>query len=107
MSKTVWIISAAGRVEGREEAELHQEYADETTTPNGVGTRYHVRGCELWTWGAGGNFPHLVEAFDSEAEAEQALQDSFRFDFDRHPNAPTTYATEAAALRALAELKAD
>ncbi len=104
--QTTWIIEN-GRVVERDADELFREYADETTTPAGIGTRYHVRGCELWTWGTGGNFPRMVEAFDSEEDADRALADSFRYDFEHHPDAPTLYASEADALRALAELTDD
>lgn len=103
MTDTVWIIDN-GRAVERDAADLFREYADETTTPHGVDTRYHVRGCELWTWGVGGSFPRLIEAFGSEADAERALADSFRYDFDHDSEAPDIYDTEADALRALAEL---
>jgi hypothetical protein len=56
-------------------------YIDETTTPRGVGPRYHTRGNELWTWGHQGNNPRIVSAYDTEAEAEEALEDTFAHDF--------------------------
>jgi len=61
-------------------------YIDETTTPHGVAPRLHVRGTELWTWGHAGNFPKLVRAYDTEAEAVEALEDSFAYDFWNSPN---------------------
>lgn len=56
-------------------------YIDETTTPHGIAPRYHTRGTELWTWGHQGNDPHMVCAYDTEAEAEEALEDTFAHDF--------------------------
>lgn len=56
-------------------------YIDETTTPLGVGPRYHTRGNELWTWGHAGNFPRMLETFDTDEEAEAALEESFYYDF--------------------------
>ena len=56
-------------------------FIDETTTPQGIAPRFHVRGTELWTWGHQGNAPHLISAYDTEAEAIEALEDSFAHDF--------------------------
>ena len=56
-------------------------YVDETTTPRGVGPRLHVRGNELWTWGHQGNFPRKLREFDTEEEAQEALEESFVYDF--------------------------
>lgn len=54
-------------------------FIEETTTPRGIGPVYHVRGKELWTWGKGA--PRKVAAYDSEAEAQEALEDTFAYDF--------------------------
>ena len=92
-------------------------YIDETTTPRGVGPRYHTRdypkfsidgqdfecredaedyasnnelptnqivegiSYELWTWGHQGNFPRQINAYDTEAEAQEALEETFYTDF--------------------------
>jgi len=56
-------------------------YIDETTTPAGVAPRFHVRGTELWTWGKNGNNPRCVNKYDSAEEAEDALEDTFLYDF--------------------------
>lgn len=56
-------------------------YIDETTTPRGIGPRHHTRGNELWTWGHAGNFPRMLETFDTDEEAEAALEESFYYDF--------------------------
>lgn len=56
-------------------------YIDETTTPKGIAPRYHVRGNELWSWGVGGSNPHMIRAYDSEGEAQEALEETFVHDF--------------------------
>lgn len=56
-------------------------YIDETTTPHGIAPRFHTRGTELWTWGHNGNDPHRVDTYDTKAEAEEALEDTFYYDF--------------------------
>jgi len=57
-------------------------YVEETTTPRGVGPIMHLRGAELWSWGHQGSNPHLVAAYDSEAEALEALEAlNFRIEF--------------------------
>jgi hypothetical protein len=56
-------------------------YIDMTTTPNGIAPRFHVRGNELWTWGAFGAHPELVDVFSSEKEAVLALETTFVYDF--------------------------
>jgi len=56
-------------------------YIEETTTPRGVGPIMHLRGAELWSWGHQGSNPHLVAAYDSEAEAQDALEETFAWDF--------------------------
>jgi hypothetical protein len=69
-------------------------YIDETTTPHGVAPRFHVRGTELWTWGHQGNNPQVVSAYETVAEAEEALEDTFAHDFW---NCPTILAFSARA----------
>lgn len=84
--------------------ELCLEFADETTTPNGINKRFHLReGVELWTWGAGGNNPALVETFDSEEEADHALMLCHRFDLLSGDDSPIVYNTKAEAEEAMAE----
>lgn len=56
-------------------------YIDQTTTPYGIGPRFHVRGTEVWTWGHNGNCPALVEAFETEAEAEARIEEFAVIDF--------------------------
>lgn len=78
-------------------------YIEETTTPRGVGPRYHVRENELWTWGHQGSLPALIRAYDTEAEAQEALEDSFADDFWRCSEI-LAFATREAAEAALAEM---
>lgn len=56
-------------------------YIDETTTPHGVGPRVHVRGAELWSWGASGNRAEKLADFASEAEAIAAMERCHAHDF--------------------------
>ena len=56
-------------------------YIDETTTPYGIGPRFHLRDNELWNWGHAGNHPRLVRKYESEEEAQQALEATFEYDF--------------------------
>lgn len=60
-------------------------YIDETTTPFGIGPRYHIRDQELWSWGHGGNNPRMVSEHGSPAEALDALEKTFAYDFWNHP----------------------
>ena len=58
---------------------------DETTTPHGIGPRYHLRGLDLWTWGHAGNNPCCINTFDTEADAIAALEDTFAADVWNNP----------------------
>lgn len=79
LSQVVYIIEE-GRIVESAIRDL-SGYIDETTTPRGIAPRLHVRSAELWTWGHQGNNPHMIRAYDTEAEAQEALEDSFAFDF--------------------------
>jgi hypothetical protein len=83
--QVVFIIEE-GRVLETSIRNFEGRYIEETTTPRGIGATLHVRGTELWTWGHAGNFPKLVSAYDTEAEAVEALEDSFAYDFWDCPN---------------------
>ncbi len=83
--------------------ELCLEFADETTTPNGINKRFHLReGVELWTWGVNGKNPAMVEAFDSEEEADHALMLCHRFDLLNGDDNPIVYNTKAEAIAEIA-----
>lgn len=79
-------------------------YIDETTTPNGVAPRLHVRGKNVWTWGHGGNFPNLVREFDTEEEARAALEDTFVYDFWKCPDI-LAFKTREAAEKLVREIR--
>ena len=94
-----------GKIEEITYKELLRDHADETTTPNGVAPRFHIRlndeaaqaehdngnrsaeiagGYQLWSWGTGGNNPFFTgKDFDTEAEAELALYDTFVYDLEK------------------------
>jgi hypothetical protein len=55
--------------------DLPGRYFDETATPEGLGQRLHLRGCELWAWGANGGQPKKLETFETETEAKIALEE--------------------------------
>lgn len=80
IDQVVFVVTEAGTVLESAIRDL-SGYIEETTTPKGVAPKLHVRGSELWTWGHQGSFPKMIEAFDTEAEAQEALEDSFAFDF--------------------------
>jgi len=69
-----------GEVYALKAKDYFKDFAEETTTPRGIGPVMHVRGNELWTWGFQGNHPKLVEEFDTEEEALDALYLSFKYD---------------------------
>lgn len=71
-------------------------YIDKVMTPHGVAPRFHVRGKELWTWGFGGMYPHIVKAFATKAEAQTALDDNFAKEFWSSP-CIVAFGTRAAA----------
>jgi len=79
IDQVVFVIDGGEIIEGT--IRNFDGYIDETTTPHGVDARYHVRENELWTWGVGGNNARLIRAYDTEAEAIEALEDSFAHDF--------------------------
>lgn len=97
--------------------ELCTEFVDTTTTPLGVGPRYHARnkgehyheslnwgdedGWEVWTWGFGGNNPRKIESFDTQDEAVHALDMLAKHDLDNSTETPTYYYDKDDALEEL------
>jgi len=57
------------------------EFIETTTTPIGVGADLHVRDNELWSWGLAGQHEHRVATFDTEDDAQDALENTFAYDF--------------------------
>lgn len=82
-------------------------YVEETTTPRGVAPVYHIRENELWSWGHAGNFPRMIRAYDSEAEAIEALEDSFAHDFWNSEVSALAFTTRADAEEFLADNQDD
>lgn len=79
LDQTVFVI-ANGKIVESKIRDL-SGYIDETTTPYGIDTRFHVRGDELWTWGHAGNNPRMVSKYESEEDALAALDETFYQDF--------------------------
>jgi len=101
LDQVVFVIEGDEIIEGT--IRSFDGYIDETTTPLGVSARYHVRENELWTWGHAGNFPRLVRAYETEAEAIEALEDTFADDF-WNCSEILAFATREAAEECLAQL---
>lgn len=72
-SQTVFVVTDDNRIEEHTLADLCHEYAETTTSPNGVTAKLHLRGTELWTWGHMGQSPRRLDEFATEEEAEAAL----------------------------------
>lgn len=100
---TFWYDEGWGIQEGSY-GDFVREYADETTTPNGVAPSFHVRGKQLWTWGVNGNSPKIWRQFSSEEEAEFALLETFEEDMNNEINRIVCYGdSEQEVLDELAE----
>lgn len=80
LDKVVFIIENGAIVETTLR-NLMDRFVDETTTPQGVGARYHLRGTQLWTWGFNGNSPELISEHETEQEAQEALDETFYTDY--------------------------
>lgn len=70
-------------------------YIEEMATPHGVAPVYHVEGKELRRWRVDGRSV-VVTTFDSEAEAQEALEETFINDFWNCASI-TAFATRGAA----------
>jgi hypothetical protein len=104
------VYTLANDLSGIEEHDLEslsREYADETTTPQGVAPRMYVEDNELRTWGCGGNNEALVEQFETSEQAEHALMLSYLYDLEHDVNAPTVFYSRADAEVSLAEILED
>lgn len=78
LNKQVFILQDDGSItDSYNYEDLLLENRDETTTPNGIGSRYHIREngafFDLWSWGHQGNHPRFVERFDNKESAEARL----------------------------------
>jgi hypothetical protein len=79
IDQIVFVIEGQGIIEGP--IRSFTGYIEETTTPLGVLPKIHVRGRELWTWGHKGQFPRMLDRFESEEMAVAAMEDAQVDDF--------------------------
>jgi hypothetical protein len=107
--KNVWWVNFDNKIEEINYGELVEMFADETTTPNGIAPRYHIREnkeygtFDLWTWGVQGNNPKFVKDFNTEKEANYALYETFELDMLGNEQYSVTYADTKKELEELLE----
>lgn len=97
----VYIINYKGEVEEMTYADyLNEFWSDETTSPNGIANRIHIREneeegtFETWTWGVNGNHPRFLESFETEEEAEVSILEGKEYEYiNGSMNAPAAYDT--------------
>jgi hypothetical protein len=105
LNRTVYFINQDGEIESDNYRVFVSSFAETTTTPMGVGKKFHLRDLELWTWGVAGNNPRLVLTSETQEEADSALFETFEQDRDSHSDRDTRcWDTEAEAKAALAEI---
>jgi len=96
--KTVYWFNFDNEIEKINYGELVEMFADETTTPNGVGPRIHIREnkeentFELWTWGVQGNNPQFIKSYDTEKKAIFAQYETFEEDMNKQDQYVIIYA---------------
>ena len=108
-TNTVYIIEN-GAIKEVNYHDLMLQHAETTTTPAGVGAKYHLREeavikYEAWTWGQGGNFPRKIKVFDTKEEADEWIFELAMIDFDENGEAPQIYQTEQEAQEFLKSLE--
>jgi len=86
---------------------LEEFGSDETTSPNGVEPRRHIREkdgkFQVWSWGVNGNHPYFIEEFDLEKEASLSLYKSMEFYIqEKNWDAPSFFDTKSEAIADLA-----
>lgn len=97
-----------GEVEEMSYQEYLKEYGiDETTTPNGLGDRMHIREVEegnviewqIWSWGTCGNHPRFTgTSFDNAEDAELYYYERCEWYIqEKNWNAPSFFYTEKEA----------
>lgn len=94
--RTVYFVEN-GQVVDETLRDLVSEHAVETTTPQGIGKRFHVRDNELWDWGPQGNASRYIETFRSAEEAEHALLLCHRYDLLNGDDKPEYFETREEA----------
>lgn len=107
--RTVYTVTDDREVESHTLGELCRQYADTTTTPEGVGPRAHIRNdTELWAWGTGGQDRKLVYTFQTKEQAEHGLLLSWRWDLtNANADTPPIFDTQAEAEGYIKDLLCD
>jgi len=92
LTQPVYLIGDNYQIEETTYGQYLRDYgADETTSPNGIAPRIHIRqiehapsdgnyciSYEIWSWGVSGNHPRYTgTSFDTEEEAQMHLFDVF------------------------------
>jgi len=90
-NETVFVVNN-GVIEEMSLADLCYESREETTTPLGVGSTFHIDGETLYRWTASGR-KELVKEFDTEEEAAHSLLLTFKYDLENDCNAPVWFTT--------------
>lgn len=129
-AKTIFFVEEAG--DGNYKISTDNLYdfvmmsAEETTSPRGAETKLHIRHSnypapgsaahlavpaeedtfEVWTWGASGRHPQLIESFETEEEAVDFIYErTYQYDFITDDQRSTVYFdTEKEALHELIEI---
>ena len=104
--KTVYTIGESG-IEEHELGDIATQYADMTTTPQGVAPRMYVEGTDLRTWGTGGSNEALVNQFATSEQAQHALLLCHLYDLDNDFDAPVVFFSREDAEVVHAELLED
>lgn len=122
--EAIGFIVVDGSVEEISYKDYLDEYGrDETTTPNGIGDRLHIREevvdhteegddikeWQIWTWGVRGNHPsHCGPDFNNEEDAELYYYErSEWYVQEKNWDAPAFYGTESEAENDIIEVMAE
>jgi hypothetical protein len=104
LNTTVYTIEDGKVVEGTLNDFLC--FIEQTTRPHGVGTTYYVvendDGFALVKWASWGGPERLVRQYETEVEAQEALEDGFVYDIENNPEIGIFYGREEAE-KALAD----
>ena len=91
-TRTVYTVDEDFVIKERILKDLCLEFAETTSTPFGIGTIRHTCENELRRWCPGGKAA-LIQEFDTEQEAEQALLVTHRYELDECSYAPLIFYT--------------
>ena len=75
---------------------LYTHGSDETTTPDGIAPRMHIREIkdkfQIWSWGVRGNNPFYTgTSFDCEENADLCIYDYYELDVKGNDNTPSYF----------------